>query len=54
MDLRSEHQNAWPGLLSLSFKAWPQRPDHNLSEPGDEQLTFVSLQDGLGIKRQRR
>lgn len=32
MDLRSEHQNAWPGLPSLFFKAVPLRLDHNLSE----------------------
>lgn len=32
MDLRSEHQDAWPGLHSLSFKAVPLRLDRNLSE----------------------
>lgn len=32
MDLRSEHQDARPGLARLLFKAVPQKLDQNLSE----------------------
>jgi hypothetical protein len=34
MDLRSKHQNSWPGLPNLFFNAVPQKLEHDLSEHG--------------------
>lgn len=58
MDLRSEHQNVWPGLPSFLFKAVPWKPNHNLSDhtsfpKREKHLVFLRLRDILKIKTKK-